>query len=188
MKLPEWLTTFWKFLKEDTWQSWVVSLLLAFIIIKFVFFPGLSFAMGTSLPLVVVESCSMYHPDDFESWWSRNGPWYQRKAISETAFEDFPFHNGLNKGDIIVVTGRGGYSMGDVIIFDSEFRYPLIHRVIDKEPYGTKGDKNPGQLTPEKSIAEEQIRGKALMRIPALGWFKLIFFEWAKPPEQRGFC
>jgi len=78
--------------------------------------------------------------------------------------------------------------MGDIIIFDSSFQYPLIHRVVNKEPYGTKGDNNVGQLSAEKEIVNEQILGKAVVRIPLLGWFKLIFFEGLKPAEQRGFC
>ena len=61
MDVKESLKKFWAFLQEDSWQSWVVSLILIIIIIKFVFFPLLSFVTGTTLPLVVVESCSMYH-------------------------------------------------------------------------------------------------------------------------------
>ena len=83
MKIFDWWKKFWKFLKKDTWQSWVVSLILAFIIIKFIFFPGLSFVMGTSLPLVVVESCSMYHEADFEKWWESNSAWYERNGITK---------------------------------------------------------------------------------------------------------
>jgi len=52
------------FLQEDSWASFGVTLLLAFVIIKFIFFPGLSLITGTSLPLVIVESCSMYHHED----------------------------------------------------------------------------------------------------------------------------
>jgi len=134
MKVVDWWKSFWKFLKRDTWQSWVVSLILAFIIIKFVFFPGLSFVMGTSLPLVVVESCSMYHEADFDSWWESNSAWYERKGINKNDFEEFSFINGLNKGDIILVSGRGEYEIGDIIIFESSYRYPLIHRVVEEEP------------------------------------------------------
>src|SRR3990167_1672688 len=97
---------FWAFLKKDTWQSWLVSLVLAFIFIKFIFFPFLSWVFSTSLPLVVVESCSMYHQDDFDSWWSRNEAWYDSHGISREEFEQFRFTNGLNKGDIILVSGR----------------------------------------------------------------------------------
>ena len=182
---------FWEFLKADTWQSWLVSLILAFIIIKFVFFPGLGFIMATSLPLVVVESCSMYHSTDFDDWWERNALWYEDRDIFKQDFENFPFKNGLSKGDIILVTGRGDYEMGDVIIFNSNFRFPLIHRVIEKNAQGiigTKGDNNFDQLPSEKGLEEDKILGKSLVRIPGLGWAKLIFFEGTKPSNQRGFC
>ena len=183
---------FWAFLKEDTWQSWLVSLILAFAIIKFVFFPVLSLILGTPLPLVVVESCSMYHSTDFDDWWERNSLWYEDRNITKKDFEIFPFKNGLNKGDIILVIGRGESQIGDIIIFDSNFRFPLIHRVVELDPgIGTKGDNgetNPDQISGERDIPEEAILGKSLVRIPALGWVKLIFFEGARPPNQRGLC
>ncbi len=182
------LKRFWEFLKEDTWQSWLVSLVLAFVIIKFAFFPLMSFVMGTSLPLVVVESCSMYHTTDFDKWFESNALWYGIKEIKKEDFEDFPFKSGLNKGDIILVTGRGNYELGDIIIFDSEFRFPLIHRAVEFDPLGTKGDNNANQLPQEKNILNEKVLGKALFRIPGLGWVKLIFFEGLRPEEQRGFC
>ena len=179
---------FWRFLKKDTWQSWIVSLVLAFVFIKFIFFPFLSWAFATSLPLVVVESCSMYHPDDFDSWWNRNGAWYEAHGMDNEEFEGFKFKNGLNKGDIVLVSGRGGYNQGEVLIFSSQYRYPLIHRLVRVDPYDTKGDNNFGQLPGETDIQPEQFVGRAVGRVPGLGWIKLIFFEGSKPKEQRGFC
>lgn len=182
------LKRFWEFLKKDTWQSWIVSLVLAFVLIKFVFFPFLSWVFATPLPLVVVESCSMYHPDDFDSWWDRNGVWYEEHGMSREDFEKFSFKNGLNKGDIVLVSGRGEYKQGDVLIFNSQYRYPLIHRLVRIDPYDTKGDNNPSQLPGELDIQQEQFVGKAVAKVPGLGWIKLIFFEGARAPEQRGFC
>ena len=187
MKVVDWWKKFWKFLKKDTWQSWVVSLVLAFLIIKLIFFPGLSFVMGTSLPLVVVESCSMYHEAGFEKWWESNSAWYERKGITKEEFKKFSFKNGLNKGDIILVNGRSEYKTGDIIIFDSSYRYPLIHRVVDEDPLGTKGDHNFNQLPVEQNIDEERIIGKSLIRIPGIGWAKLIFFEGTRT-SGKGFC
>ena len=179
---------FWEFLKADTWQSWVVSLILAFIIIKFMFFPLLSFSLGTQLPLVVVESCSMYHSTGFDDWWQRNSVWYEREGITKSDFREYSFKGGLNKGDIVLVTGRGGRDIGDVIIFEANQRFPLIHRLVMEQPYGTKGDNNNVQLDIETSIDEEEILGRAVFRVPALGWLKLAFFEGSKPPNERGFC
>lgn len=182
------LKRFWAFLKEDTWQSWLVSLVLVFVLIKFVFFPLLSLATATPLPLVVVESCSMYHEVGFDSWWEQNQAWYLSHGINRSEFENFPFTNGLNKGDIVFVSGRRAPQLGDIIIFTSSYQYPIIHRIIDTDVLQTKGDHNPGQLSAELNIADDAVLGHAVARIPALGWIKLVFFEGFKSPEQRGFC
>ncbi len=179
---------FWAFLKEDTWQSWLVSLVLVFLFIKFIFFPLLSGVTGTPLPLVVVESCSMYHEVGFDDWWNQNAPWYEQKGISEESFRAFSLRNGLNKGDIVFVWGRAPIDVGDVIIFNSVYQYPLIHRVVSLDPLETKGDHNAGQLDAERDIAPDQVLGRAVGKVPALGWVKLIFFEGFKDSEQRGFC
>lgn len=180
-----------KFLQEDSWPSFLVTLVLAFIVIKFVFFPGLSFLTGTSLPLVIVESCSMYHHEDgfertFESdIYSENGI-----DIEDTVLWDF--QDGFSKGDVIFVVGAGSPEIGDVIIFEGGRQYPLIHRVVKTgETYATKGDNyrtNSGQLESEKAISEEQLIGKALFKVPAIGWAKLIFFELGREVEERGMC
>lgn len=187
----EYIKKFWKFLNQDTWQAWLVSLVLAFIIIKFIFFPLLSFALGTSLPLVVVESCSMYHKTgNLEDWWANRGVWYNGVNITEDDFSEYSFNSGLNKGDIILVYGRGEVDKGDVIIFntDAGYKYPIIHRVVSVEPLETKGDNNPAQLSAERGIEKSQIVGKAVVRIPAIGWVKLILFEFMKPQNERGLC
>lgn len=182
------LKSIWEYMKKDTWDSWLVSLVLIFIFIKFIFFPLLSLATGTSLPLVVVESCSMYHLDNFESWWDRNGIWYEEKGISKSEFESYRFKNGLNKGDIILTWGHSDYQKGDVIIFNANAKYPLIHRIISDAKISTKGDNNLGQLDVEKNIEPEQIIGKSVLRMPLIGWLKLIFFEPFKPADQRWLC
>jgi len=191
---------FWSFLKEDSWQSWIVSLVLLVVLIRFVFFPGLSFVTGSSLPLVVIESCSLYHESDFDAWWNSNGVWYEVHGVEREDFAEFPYKNGLNKGDIIFVWGRGGYEIGDIIIFEpnpeSTAVHPIIHRIIGDNPYETKGDHNARQLTTnnnpqqidETNIPEGRIIGKSVFRVPALGWVKLIFFESFRPSSERGFC
>ena len=188
MKLKETPKKIWRYLKKDTWDSWLVSLLLVFLAVKFIFFPLLSLATGSSLPLVVVESCSMYHNTDLDSWWFQNGAWYEDYNINKSDFLSFPFRNGLNKGDIIIVWGHSDYKKGDIIIFDAPTTYPLIHRIVSTKIISTKGDHNIGQLPIEKDISKEKIIGKAVIRIPLAGWLKLIFFEPFKSKSQRGFC
>lgn len=179
---------FWQFLKKDTWQSWFVSLILAVVLIKFLFFPFLSLVTGSSLPLVVVESCSMYHESKFDSWWEKNSEWYEGKNITREDFENYPIKGGLNKGDIVFIVGRGGYNEGDVIVFNANRKYPLIHRIVGSEPINTKGDHNPDQIDIEKSVSEDEIIGKAFFKVPYIGWVKLVFFEPFKPISGRGLC
>jgi len=187
--IKEQIKKFWQFLNEDTWQSWIVSLILIILFIKLILFPGLSFLTGSPLPLVVVESCSMYHESNFDSWWDKNAGWYESKNITKEQFQEFPFKSGLNKGDIILVINKGNYNMGDIIIFNANSRYPLIHRIVTEDPIGTKGDHNLDQIQNlEKNIPRDSVIGKSTIRIPYLGWIKLIFFEFSKPQNERGFC
>lgn len=52
----------WHFLwYEDSFQSWIASIIVAFVVIKFVFYPLVGLALGTSLPIVAVVSESMDH-------------------------------------------------------------------------------------------------------------------------------
>jgi signal peptidase I len=186
------LKKFWSFLQKDSWQSFVVTLILAFVIIKFIFFPLLSLLTGTVLPLVIVESCSMHHHEGgFEKTFTSLV--YSQNNISIENTFSWPFQNGFSKGDIIFVVAAKNLKVGDVIIFNGGARHPLIHRLIsiDGEVYATKGDNyktNSAQLLAEKAISEDQLVGKALFRVPAIGWIKLIFFEAARNPAERGWC
>ena len=57
--------SFWNWLwKSESIWSYIVFLILIFIIVKFIFLPGLSLAFGmglSGLPLAIVESSSMEH-------------------------------------------------------------------------------------------------------------------------------
>lgn len=188
MTFTKYIKKFWEFLKKDTWPSWIVSIILIILFIKLIFFPLLSMITGTSLPLVVVESCSMYHESDFDEWWEKNKAWYEQKDIAKSDFESFPLKNGLNKGDIVFVLGKKNYEIGDVIIFNAPTKHPLIHRAVSVNPTSTKGDHNTAQLEIESNIPKESILGRATLKIPLLGWIKLVFFEPFRPASQRGFC
>jgi len=178
---------------SDSLLSWLVALALAFITIKFIFFPILSLITGTALPLVVVESSSMEHPGSFvgnvigtstsfELWWGVKGSWYEQKGIDKEEAKSWPLKTGFDKGDIMIVYGRGEPEIGDVVIFDGNARHPIIHRIvsINGDVIQTKGDNNAAQLSTEKNIQENALIGKAVFRIPKLGWLKLVFVEITK--------
>ncbi len=130
----------------------------------------------------------MYHETSFNNWWESNKEFYKEKGIEKEDFLSFPLKNGLNKGDIIFVWGRTEYNKGNIIIFNANTRYPIIHRIISENPLSTKGDHNSGQLPVEQDIEEDKIIGKAVGKIPYLGWVKLVFYDIFKTPDQRGFC
>jgi len=193
---------FWFILwKDDSLRGWVLSIIFLFIFIKFIFFPILSLVTGTPLPLAIVESCSMYHRgnilSDYDSWWQGHEIKYSKYDVKKEEFKDFKFVKGFNKGDILFIIRASPEKLeiGDVIIFNSGQKNPIIHRIIKIENqngeyiFSTIGDNNNGQLSFEKNINEEQLIGKAIFKIaPYIGWGKLIFFESSKPALERGLC
>jgi signal peptidase I len=186
------LKKLWDFLwKSNSIWSWIIDLILIFIIVKFIFFPVMGLILATPLPFVIVESNSMHHDGNFDEWYSEFGLWYENNEITKEEILKWPYDNGLDKGDIIVVLGKNPseYEVGDIIIFKTEVQtIPIIHRLVDIEQdeneflFSTKGDNNQAQLiyfgfNVEKDINQENIFGKAAFRIPYLGWAKLFFVE-----------
>jgi len=192
------LAKFWNFVwNGNSIWSWIVSILLIFVIVKFIFFPILSLTFATSLPLVVVESSSMHHPGSFVGnvigtqnvfniWWENSKDWYIKNNINKEEAEKWSLRTGLEKGDIVIISGWKPSKNGDIIVFDGNAKHPIIHRVINvsqlqgKTIYSTKGDNNPSQLATEKQISEDQIIGKAVFVIPKIGYLKLFFVEILK--------
>lgn len=189
--------------KDDSFKGWIFSIIFLFIFIKFIFFPGLSFVTGTSLPLAIVESCSMYHQgnmlSNFDNWWENHENKYNEFKIIQEQFNDFKMKKGFNKGDIlfIIKAKPEKLKIGDIIIFDGGQKNPIIHRVMKinqntetgEYTFSTIGDNNNGQLGIEKNIKEDQLIGKAVIKlVPYAGWGKLIFFEAMRSKSDRGFC
>lgn len=180
------LKKIWQFLWNDNsiW-SWLVNAILAFLIVKFLLYPGLGLALGTTHPVVAVVSSSMHHSAELEQWWQEKGSWYEQHGFTKEQFQQFSFPNGFSKGDIIVLRNPKSAEVGDVIVFQGRSRNPIIHRMValsNKEGkvfYTTKGDANPDSSLElgEVNIAHETVIGKAWFRIPYLGWIKIGFTE-----------
>ena len=172
------LKKIWNFIwKEDSFLSWVVNVILAFLIVKFLIFPGMGLALGTSHPVVAVVSESMDHHGNFDDWWERQGRWYEEKNITKADFMRFDMKNGFQKGDMIFLKGKDEFEVGEIIVFDANSNNPIIHRVVVKKEndYQTKGDANSdsSKNLGEMNIPKERIIGKALFRVPFLGWVKV---------------
>ena len=158
------LKKIWDFLwKSNSIWSWIADLILVFIIVKFIIFPFFGLIFATSLPFVIIESCSLEHGItscntdklpaicgetsseerflEFDEYWQFCGDWYENKNITKQQFETMPYSGGLYKGDIIVLIGKKTqeYKIGDIIIFKvGKQTTPIIHRIINIENEGNE--------------------------------------------------
>ena len=86
--------------------------------------------------------------------------------------------------------GSENIKIGDVIVFVGGSKDPIIHRVVKKADkdgmiyFQTKGDNNKDsiktQQLDETNIAENGVVGKAVLRVPLLGYIKIGFVEMLK--------
>ena len=197
------LKKIWHFIwVEDSAASWIVNIILAFVLIKFIIYPGMGLVFGTNFPIVAVVSCSMEHNqnlgscsiqhNNFDSWFDYQSQYYYEKNITKEEFSGFSFRNGFNKGDLMVLFGVSPEKIkkGDVKVYKAGRPDPIIHRVIQEDfsngifIFQTKGDNNVNQIKSpwldETNVQQSQIVGKAVLRIPYLGWVKIIFVEMLK--------
>jgi signal peptidase I len=132
----------------DGWFGVIVYLFLGFVI-AYTVNTGMSLALDTKTPVVAVFSNSMV-------------PTFYR-------------------GDMILVVGDKDYKVGDIVVFDSpDKKYPIIHRINEIKDGGivSKGDNNP--ISDEGRwgvIPFDKIYGKAVLKIPVLGWVKILFVD-----------
>ncbi len=186
MDKKDFLKRLWHFIWNDnSILSWIVNIVLAFLIVKFLIYPGLGLLLGTSFPVVAVVSDSMEHDGlSFQEWWNEREEIYSSFDIRRDDFFDYKFRNGFNAGDLMVLVGVevDDIRQGDSLVFLGNAPGPIIHRVVkidreDEEIFiqtmGDNKDKNKGSRPDEFGITEERIIGKAVFRIPYLGWVKL---------------
>ena len=199
-KIKQTIKKTWKFLWEsDSVLSWILNIIIAFVLVKFIIYPGLGLVLATTHPVVAVVSGSMSHdlengnicgyaPNNYESnfdgYWKVCGSWYGNNNINKETANTWRFRNGFNKGDIMILMGvkAKDINVGDVIVFKSPLLPdPIIHRVVKKSlndplTFQTKGDHNNDSITQhgEYSVDQSRIVGRAVLRVPYLGWIKII--------------
>ena len=198
----------WHFLwYDDSAWSWLANIIIAFLVIRFIVYPLLGIVLGTGYPIVAVVSESMEHglhegvlcgkeftefPESWDNYWEACGSWYEQQGISKDDFRQFPFKNGFDKGDVIILwrANDRNLDVGDILVFQGHRPQPIIHRVVKVSSeagnyyYQTKGDHNSNSIEGsfgETKIGEERILGKGLVRIPYLGWLKILFVDALKP-------
>ena len=87
MEFKKLLKKTWYFIwEDDSIWSWIVNIILAFVLIKFIVYPGLGFILSTSHPVVAVVSESMEHNMEFDEWWEKNKDWYIENGINKEYF------------------------------------------------------------------------------------------------------
>ncbi len=187
MNVKNILKKIWYFIwEEDSIASWIVNVILAFVLVKFIIYPLIGFLLATTHPLVAVVSGSMEHEGSFDGWWAKQNDWYEKNGFSKDDIKKWDFPNGFNRGDIMILYGEKpeDIKIGDVIVFRSNQPDPIIHRVVGKwnndgYHFQTKGDHNQDsiRILGENDIKDDKVIGKAVFRIPALGWVKIIFTE-----------
>ncbi|MBD3248825.1 signal peptidase I [Candidatus Woesearchaeota archaeon] len=133
-KAKQYLKKAWRFIwDDDSIWSWLVNVVLAFIIIKFIVYPVLGFLLGTSFPIVAVVSESMEHRTtplcadysgntcsnydyricgkafeekqklDFDDYWKLCGDWYEENT-------------DITKADFEDYRFSNGFNKGDIMI------------------------------------------------------------------------
>src|SRR3989338_1008840 len=145
----------------------VAEIILAFFV-AWLGYQALALVAGTNLPVVAVVSDSMYHNSEFNDWWTSKANQYSQLDISENQFLDFPFRNGLSRGDLLLVVNQPSKT-GDVIIYDRGNQFTIVHRLVKSTngEYVTRGDNN---LASDQPIAKNQIKGKVVFAVPLLGY------------------
>ena len=211
--LVEVMKKFWHYIwYDDSFGSYIANFIFAFVVIKYLLFPGLGFVLNNDYPIVAIVSGSMEHKVvghricdkaivdvesmglDFDEFWSFCGSYYEKNYnISSGDFLKFEYKNGLNIGDVMVLYGKNPekIDVGEVLIFIPEDRSffeqkgPVIHRVVNKWQddngrwfFATKGDHNDKSYEHfETIIPEEDVIGTTLVRIPFVGYVKIMIFE-----------
>ncbi len=130
------------------------------------------FVLGSRYPFVAVMSASMTHddsaPNNYYLWMAKHG-------FTAQDIADMPFPNGFNKGDALILAGTKHVAVGDVVLYiNPELGYPIIHRVVNitDDGYVIKGDRNPAQ--DPWVVKQEWLKGRAILRIPLLGWIRVV--------------
>ena len=185
--------------EDESPIGWIVAFAVMFLFLKFLVIPGLTLALHTNYPIVAVISGSMEHRLDeaksicgvrqdsfdkkFDSWWDLCGWYYEKNFnLSEDKFKDYPQKNGFNIGDVMILQGTKpeNLKIGDIIVFEGGRAKPIIHRIVrikvvdEKYYFTTKGDHNPESYAFEKDIPQDQVIGRAVFKIPLVGYVKII--------------
>lgn len=179
-KVKKNLKKVWHFLwEEESLASYIIFILIAFLVLRFIAFPGFLYFSGYS-DVAAVVSPSMVHND------LTNHTFYGWLAFNKISSEGWPFMNGLNVGDVIFVkkVPAEEIKVGDIVLFYST-QGQIIHRVVEIKNeggayyYTTKGDANTVSMDLEKNLTYDMIKGKLMTKVPYFGYPKVaLTYIW----------
>lgn len=128
----------WNFIwNDDSLLSWLVNIVLAFVLIKFIIYPGIGFLLGTNFPIVAVVSGSMEHKTvhpcaEYDHIRDRcldrdeSKYWICDKEYEENKNVDFDFYwkacgdwyenQDISKEEFADYRFSNGFNTGDIII------------------------------------------------------------------------
>ena len=144
----------------------IIFIFVAYFIIQIVYPPLFS----------VIVSPSMEH-------YYFNFQKYAQYNITQQEFSQFPYPNGLYAGDIIIILpiNTQYLEIGDVILYKGISLYKnedIFHRIVsyNNSNFIIMGDNNPGPLIfeGENDMNPNRIIGMGILRIPLLGYIKLL--------------
>ncbi len=181
--------TFQKLRHNEYFKSAIVIMAIVGVVLGLFF--GLGLALGSPVPVRVVESGSMCVP-------------YGAACQGLTAL-DHPFSRTLHTGDLIIIQGvnpkdlNANYPNSDIIVYlkpDNTSAIPIVHRIVAVNNingtlyFQTKGDGNgnkwPAVPSPSEydssvfwdtggvGVPQNMVEGKVVMRIPYIGWITLF--------------
>ena len=89
----------WDFIwHDDSFASWIVNVLIAFVVVKFLIYPGLGYILDTPFPIVAVVSGSMEHSSSLDKWWLEKPETQELlKRCKEGTLETIDFDEVLNE-------------------------------------------------------------------------------------------
>ena len=199
------MSVFTRIRRNEYFKSALVIGLIAVVILGIFF--GIQFALGTSVPIRVVESGSMSLPLNFIS-----GPPYSWNDFLLTLAH--PFDRTLDTGDIIIIQRvnpkdlNTNYPNSDIIVYQKPgdlSATPIVHRIVAVDNingtlyFQTKGDGNNQKwpTIPSTSmydsngiydghgygVPQNLVEGKVILRIPYFGWITLLLKDnsWGLP-------
>jgi signal peptidase I len=144
----------------------IIFIFIVYFIIQLVYPPLFS---------VIVSPSMEHHNFNFQK--------YEQYNITQQEFFQFPYPNGLYVGDIVIILpiDTQYLKLGDLILYKGTSLYKgeyIFHRVVgyNNGNFIIMGDNNPGPIIfeGENNMDPNRIIGIGILRIPLLGYIKLL--------------